>query len=749
MSQSVVRRQCDTFDLDSNGAVDYFDLALFLSRFGSKQTEPDLDGDGEWGLAELAGLSACYGWESSLPPAPEGTPAPTPTPIITPDPGDGTPPPPFVTNGDWDLDFTAPLVAHPGWRVTQVNKPRLFRLAVVHEDDYERDVPLSYTIHRAPAHGEISGVAPNLIYSPDAEFAGDDYLEYSASDGTVSSNIARVYFRVMRDYIPPIGIPHPEIGIVESHTAYAGQRYDFDRDGVLEAGEEYRTGPNGPYTHYIDNSHPQATDANNPYGTISLPRRSIPSPVNDDGSSNVLPAGSVVEIHGGGYTGSGYIQVKGQGTASRPVFIRGGNIHEMPRFQHKVSVWNNGDSNGDGQANDFEARYMVFEYLSVPKLEVTGPAHHIAVRDIEVTGGGGTSTGGMSSAKTASHIVWLRLSNHNNGNWRHTSDNDDGYNFVSGNANNVWFLDGQATRAQSNGYHFNGQGPSTHHIYTGRCESWQNKQSAFGLKTAWHIIYSENVAHDSAPRAPANGHPSDWGSGFGLQYNPAYVYYLHNTIYNNSMGISIGSGLSSAIDAPQADQQFFAIRNNIFAIRRMNSWNDPANDSAMDAGSAYSHVAAFHMRGMAHRYIIGNTISNVVTGINSVGSRTLRVQSNILHQVTDPEGHHFYGFLMGETTSRLLEHNLFSQPNASARFGWEGATQLPLTTFRTQTQSCSSCFEADPLFTDALANDYTLQAASPAVDSGVLDAVYDEFEDRYGISIRMDDGLPDLGAFEF
>lgn len=86
---------------------------------------------------------------------------------------------------------------------------------------------------------------------------------------------------------PPIGIPRPEFGIEETYRMYddptnrnPALTYTMNTEG-------------GYYTHYVDNTHPAATNTDNPYGTASKPRDTIPSP---------LPEGSVVEVHGGPYT---------------------------------------------------------------------------------------------------------------------------------------------------------------------------------------------------------------------------------------------------------------------------------------------------------------------------------------------------------------------------------------------------------------------------------------------------------------
>ena len=73
-------------------------------------------------------------------------------------------------------------------------------------------------------------------------------------------------------------------------------------------------GPDGPYTHYVDHDHPDATDVANPFGTPTTPRQTVPNLVN-------LAAGSVVEIHGGAFAAQGAL--RGTGTATAPIFIRG------------------------------------------------------------------------------------------------------------------------------------------------------------------------------------------------------------------------------------------------------------------------------------------------------------------------------------------------------------------------------------------------------------------------------------------
>ncbi len=50
--------------------------------------------------------------------------------------------------------------------------------------------PLTFTIEQDPAHGTLTGTAPNLTYTPEADYTGLDELQFSVSDGESSSSPA-------------------------------------------------------------------------------------------------------------------------------------------------------------------------------------------------------------------------------------------------------------------------------------------------------------------------------------------------------------------------------------------------------------------------------------------------------------------------------------------------------------------------------------------------------------------------------
>ena len=56
--------------------------------------------------------------------------------------------------------------------------------------------PLTFTVVTQPLHGDLSGTAPELTYTPDANYYGPDSFTFKVNDGTVDSNTATVTITV-------------------------------------------------------------------------------------------------------------------------------------------------------------------------------------------------------------------------------------------------------------------------------------------------------------------------------------------------------------------------------------------------------------------------------------------------------------------------------------------------------------------------------------------------------------------------
>jgi len=76
---------------------------------------------------------------------------------------------------------------------------------------------LSYQIQTQPLHGVISGVAPNLIYTPNSDFNGSDSLTYFVNDGLLDSNITTVTFDVQAVNDAPVTVPQT-VSVIEDAT---------------------------------------------------------------------------------------------------------------------------------------------------------------------------------------------------------------------------------------------------------------------------------------------------------------------------------------------------------------------------------------------------------------------------------------------------------------------------------------------------------------------------------------------------
>ena len=56
---------------------------------------------------------------------------------------------------------------------------------------------LTFTVLTAPARGTLSGRAPNLVYTPAANFNGPDSFTFHVSDGVAVSAIATINITVV------------------------------------------------------------------------------------------------------------------------------------------------------------------------------------------------------------------------------------------------------------------------------------------------------------------------------------------------------------------------------------------------------------------------------------------------------------------------------------------------------------------------------------------------------------------------
>jgi len=509
--------------------------------------------------------------------------------------------------------------------------------------------------------------------------------------GTLPSNTG--------EWTPPIGIPSPSFGIVETVESIHGSA-DY-------------------YTHYVDASSPASTDSSNPNGTPSRPRKTIPTSVS---------AGSVVAIAGGTYTSS-LLVITAAGTATQPIIIRGLYPDAKPLLKGKLAI-------------EGAARYVIVENIAIDRdylssaVNITGPAHHIALRHCDIS----DAQGGILIYGSANQIVVYDNWVHDCGDLAATSDIDDN-GMTVGNASDVWIVDNTVNHVVGSGIVLNpgfGEPNSTiHHIYIGRNTVHHARQSGLWSKQSQDTVFSQNHVHDIIGTSWARS------MGMGYQYGPERLWFIANEIHDCEFGI--GSG-SDSVSNPGRDQYF--IGNVIHDIHK-------SSGGAYDPNNAWE-ASGISIIGGVNRYVIGNTLYNVDAGINTPGGGLVSISNNIVANVTKPNSHHVYIQDEAGNTNWDMRNNLFYQGGSAASIRFR-STNYTVPQLISSLNKCQACMTADPRFMDEAAGDVHLQANSPAINAGVTPPVYATFQSLYGIDIRLDfSDMPrpqgaafDIGAFEY
>ena len=132
---------------------------------------------------------------------------------------------------------------------------------------------LSYTILQDPTQGRLSGSAPNLTYTPNANYQGTDTFTYKVNDGTVDSNTATVTISVTPvNDIPTLTITEPDGTDDTTSTSYTISWQDADPDSDAKISLYYDTNNTGKDgTLIVENlSEDSATDTHT-WATTALP----------------------------------------------------------------------------------------------------------------------------------------------------------------------------------------------------------------------------------------------------------------------------------------------------------------------------------------------------------------------------------------------------------------------------------------------------------------------------------------------
>ncbi len=84
---------------------------------------------------------------------------------------------------------------------------------------------LTYEIVTSPTHGSLSGTAPNLTYTPTANYFGNDSFSFTVNDGTVDSSPAIVSITVNDVVEPDVTAPIISLNGESNISMYVDQNY--------------------------------------------------------------------------------------------------------------------------------------------------------------------------------------------------------------------------------------------------------------------------------------------------------------------------------------------------------------------------------------------------------------------------------------------------------------------------------------------------------------------------------------------
>jgi len=93
-----------------------------------------------------------------------------------------------------------PPVADDDSATTQEDRP----VSITLKGRDRNEDPLTYSVVKGPSHGNLSGIAPNLTYTPNTNFNGTDSFTFKVNDGKADSAAATVSITVKAANDPPV-----------------------------------------------------------------------------------------------------------------------------------------------------------------------------------------------------------------------------------------------------------------------------------------------------------------------------------------------------------------------------------------------------------------------------------------------------------------------------------------------------------------------------------------------------------------
>ncbi|GAB3598250.1 choice-of-anchor L domain-containing protein [Microbacterium tumbae] len=135
-----------------------------------------------------------------------------------------------VDDGRFSTEGTVTVTVEPNEAPTaddqSVSVPFGGQGAILLSGHDPEDAALAFTVTTEPAHGTLTGTAPDLRYAPDAGFVGEDSFAFTVSDGRFTSEPASVR----------IDVPRPQLAVSPA-SGHRGDEFTVTGEGFPPSAE--------------------------------------------------------------------------------------------------------------------------------------------------------------------------------------------------------------------------------------------------------------------------------------------------------------------------------------------------------------------------------------------------------------------------------------------------------------------------------------------------------------------------------
>ena len=664
--------------------------------------------------------------------------------------------------------------------------------------------PLTYEIVSGPDHGVLTGQAPDVVYTSESGYQGQDQFAYTVSDGQSTSDQATVGIQVSggnQTNDPPSALdltvsvlPGESVAIELSGLDPDGDPLTYEIVSGPDHGVLTGQAPNVVYTPDSGYQGPDQFAYTVDDGQLTSDRATVsiqvspwqaPIGVPEPGFGIHETAPDVPDPWDAQTPGFYYVHRdhaeatdnnNAYGTPAKPRStipdnLPAGSVVEVhgvydfaPTGYDTISgdgtdlspIFIRGAGPGErptiARTWQIKGNYIIFEHLefadedsdpsggATGKLIILSPSHHVGLRKCEISGN--LEGGGLGVASWDDQEVEQIVIWDN-----HIHHNGDV------NANYDQDVHGVAV------------GKLASHIWI--LDNEMNHNSGDGLQinspdgqngagSSHHIYVGRNITHHNKQ----TGLWCKQASDVIFSQNTSYAHRPSGSSGGAGMGFQYGPervwflfneifdcdvGISSGSNSvANPGQDAYLIGNLIYDIHHSGSW---------DPNSGWS-PAAISLWGSINRHVVGNTIYDVDAGITTPSSGPFEIADNIIANITESEGMHVFLEPSDGAAASELHHNLFE---GVVRIRWGSSTVYDLDGLKNAFPGKGEgCLNEDPLFANQDNGKFTLDGNSQAIDKSVAHPVYDTFLATYGLDIRVDFngrsrpyGLAwDMGAFE-